>query len=783
MSLQFQMQARSSTNGLLYTWITATPDFGGSAFPGPGVAQHVAVATRISSDDGGTSNTTEINGNRVPWKAAARFAITANVASLSSFTVATSEGTAVAGDRILLTGQTTAGQNGPYTVGVVTSGTAPLTRASDMASSADCVVGSTIAVSEGTLWSNTVWILGTQGAVTLGSTALVFTPDRALTTAALRLVHGKTTGQTAHTQAYAVFGDQGGGIWDWHAGNTDTDNDCTCVGSGSSGRWKRRFSGAINVAWAGARGNGVTEDQVAIQKALNVALAAGGGSVELATGATYLIRGTLVLDGSVSLLSNGAKILYDAAGEHVGGFDGSGDGNPCIVHIGRNVAWTGKLKVDFEQVGIFTYLYVLQIRSAHNFAIEGCNLTNVRAATGGSAISMQFNDSVPGAATRGDVTHGRILNNNVIFHPDTEGMESTSLQNGAVDILYSGNHFVGSKDDAIALHGGDKIRILGNHIETKLGRILIEHATNVLVSNNVFIKRNSGGNSGGIYIFSNQENVYNENIIVTNNFIINDDEAHDITNPIYMSQVKGALIKGNVCVNARGAGAFTFFALAANFSGTYYASENVSIRDNHVFGGTFDISNNTFRVPPDGGPFICSGNMADGGGFSLGPPMHSQITAANHMTGWNNYGFNPGGGFEASREVGDGFTNGQTIATASATNITTNSDLTLTGTSVPYVYSSSKMRLIRVRVSFSAPTATTGVLNVYAYNGTTTTLIASATIPTTVRYADVYNFDLSSLFASAVTIPAGSGIKLNITSAGLGGIDAYASIIAEPCPY
>src|SRR6266404_4895107 len=44
----------------------------------------------------------QINSQRVPWKASARFAITSNVSNLSSFTVAQSECTAVVNDRILL---------------------------------------------------------------------------------------------------------------------------------------------------------------------------------------------------------------------------------------------------------------------------------------------------------------------------------------------------------------------------------------------------------------------------------------------------------------------------------------------------------------------------------------------------------------------------------------------------------------------------------------------------------------------------------------------------------
>jgi len=41
-----QMQARSSVDGALYTWISSAPDFAGAGFPGPGTALDVAVSMR-----------------------------------------------------------------------------------------------------------------------------------------------------------------------------------------------------------------------------------------------------------------------------------------------------------------------------------------------------------------------------------------------------------------------------------------------------------------------------------------------------------------------------------------------------------------------------------------------------------------------------------------------------------------------------------------------------------------------------------------------------------------
>lgn len=45
MATKFQMQARSSIDGLLHCWLATTPDWLGSGFPGPGSANDVAISS------------------------------------------------------------------------------------------------------------------------------------------------------------------------------------------------------------------------------------------------------------------------------------------------------------------------------------------------------------------------------------------------------------------------------------------------------------------------------------------------------------------------------------------------------------------------------------------------------------------------------------------------------------------------------------------------------------------------------------------------------------------
>lgn len=89
----------------------------------------------------------------------ARGVVFANVASLAAFTVAANDGiTYVAGDVVLLTAQSTAAQNGPYVVGTVGGGTAPLTRPSWWSAGSLIEEGSVIEVGgEGTIFGGSSW--------------------------------------------------------------------------------------------------------------------------------------------------------------------------------------------------------------------------------------------------------------------------------------------------------------------------------------------------------------------------------------------------------------------------------------------------------------------------------------------------------------------------------------------------------------------------------------------------------------------------------------------------
>lgn len=81
------------------------------------------------------------------------------------------------GQRLLLVGQSTTSQNGPW----IFNGTAvALTRPTDFDTSAKVLVGSTFFVSNGTVYDNSNWTLINPGPYTLGTTGLTFTQTNGL---------------------------------------------------------------------------------------------------------------------------------------------------------------------------------------------------------------------------------------------------------------------------------------------------------------------------------------------------------------------------------------------------------------------------------------------------------------------------------------------------------------------------------------------------------------------------------------------------------------------------
>lgn len=131
------------------------------------------VGTPSASTDAANKSYVDSIAQGVDWKASVRAATTAAGTLASSFANASViDGVTLAtGDRILIKDQAAGAENGIYTVNV--SG-AP-TRATDADANTEVTGGMSVFVEEGTANQDSGWVLTNNGAIVLGTTALVFT--------------------------------------------------------------------------------------------------------------------------------------------------------------------------------------------------------------------------------------------------------------------------------------------------------------------------------------------------------------------------------------------------------------------------------------------------------------------------------------------------------------------------------------------------------------------------------------------------------------------------------
>jgi hypothetical protein len=114
----------------------------------------------------------------IDYKQATRVVTTANI-TLSGGAPSQVDGVTLSNnDRVLVTGQTTASQNGIYYVDTLGSGSnGTWVRSNDNNQTGELLAGTVIMVTEGVVYADTQWKLITDNPITIGTTALTFTQN------------------------------------------------------------------------------------------------------------------------------------------------------------------------------------------------------------------------------------------------------------------------------------------------------------------------------------------------------------------------------------------------------------------------------------------------------------------------------------------------------------------------------------------------------------------------------------------------------------------------------
>lgn len=125
--------------------------------------------------------------------------------------------------------------------------------------------------------------------------------------------------EAVNALGYYTKGDDGGGLFYWDSTSTDADNGGTIIQATgvTTGRWKRAFSGAVNVKWFGAS-TSIANNKSYIDSAIDYCYSIGGGTV-------YIPSGIFKIGGALSRLTDGIRLKNNV--------NIIGDGNSSVIRL------------------------------------------------------------------------------------------------------------------------------------------------------------------------------------------------------------------------------------------------------------------------------------------------------------------------------------------------------------------------------------------------------------------------------------------------------------------
>jgi hypothetical protein len=111
-------------------------------------------------------------------------------------------------------------------------------------------------------------------------------------------------------------GDGGGGLFYWDSTSTAADDGGTIIQPAPpAGRWRRVYSGSLNVKWFGAQGDTMNADDFAINKAISTAIGQGGGEVFLPRGIYRTTQAIIIAGSNLRLTGSGeASVILPTVG-------------------------------------------------------------------------------------------------------------------------------------------------------------------------------------------------------------------------------------------------------------------------------------------------------------------------------------------------------------------------------------------------------------------------------------------------------------------------------------
>ncbi len=265
--------------------------------------------------------------------------------------------------------------------------------------------------------------------------------------------------------------------------------------------WIRQYDEAVNVKWFGAVGDGVTDDGINIQKALNV------GEVDLTKG---------IYESSIKLTVN-----HNLKGIGIIKFTTNGTWDSLLLNADNLIVKDITIIGNEKQVG-------LQLGSTKNTNIKNVKIYNVYQAGinayGAKNISIKncyIENSVNGDGTNsyGDgiylnATINAVVEDNEIYKFNRIGIVAEGANDNNSDNITIKNN---------TIHYGFNQNLSLDGVEFNVG-IWVEHTSNFVIDNNYIYDIDTGINQdknkvGGIQVGGGIQNV-NTSIISNNNIVL-----------------------------------------------------------------------------------------------------------------------------------------------------------------------------------------------------------------------------------------------------------------------
>ena len=309
----------------------------------------------------------------------------------------------------------------------------------------------------------------------------------------------------------------------------------------TTGRWTRQYSGAVNVKWFGAVGDGATDDSVAITNALSVLNAQGGGGLYLPE-STYFITNHIVVDFSnAHVYGDGTGATVIKVGAWVDGLRVSDTAYPAATNIIRNVL-IENLTINGNR-GAFsspsdTYGNGLNLNAVDQALIKNVEVLNASQ----QGIVTTYQGPASSVAQTSMIIQSCIVSNSL------PGSISIGVEGDSENVLILGNSVWGT--NVVAIYAGNLsgglvqgIRIEGNTITdvgaSGIGIRLEDSALNNVVSGN-FI------NGSAIGVRASSTAGFNvSKMVISNNSITNFISSGILTVPLATGDKSELIISNN----------------------------------------------------------------------------------------------------------------------------------------------------------------------------------------------------------------------------------------------